>query len=142
MDESPVSGIWAGGTALAQIRIARPTDRLEEVVAFYRDGLGLPVLSAFEDHAGYDGVMVGLPDRRYHLEFTRHRSGSPGPAPSRDNLLVFYLPESRHHDALVARLRGLGHQPVEPENPYWLDKSTTFADPDGWRVVICRTEGI
>ena len=31
----------------AQIRIARPTDRLDEVVAFYRDGLGLAELGGF-----------------------------------------------------------------------------------------------
>lgn len=33
------------------------------------------------------------------------------------------------------RLRALGHDPVEPENPYWND-DLTFADPDGWRVVL------
>jgi hypothetical protein len=41
-----------------------------------------------------------------------------------------------------ARLEALGHRPVEPENPYWRDKSVTFEDPDGWRVVLCATEGI
>ena len=29
------------GSPVAQIRIARPTDRLAEVVRFYRDALGL-----------------------------------------------------------------------------------------------------
>ena len=37
------------------------SDRLEAVEAFYRDGLGLPVLARFAGHAGYDGVMLGLP---------------------------------------------------------------------------------
>ncbi len=46
---------------IAQVRIRRPTDQLERVVRFYRDGLGLAVLGGFEDHAGYDGVMIGLP---------------------------------------------------------------------------------
>ena len=32
-------------------------------------------------------------------------------------------------------MRALGHDPVEPENPYWSD-DLTFADPDGWRVVL------
>jgi len=72
---------------VTQVRIARPTDRLEEVVAFYRDGLGLPELTRFKDHAGYDGVMLGLPGSDYHLEFTSHADGSPCPAPSIDNLL-------------------------------------------------------
>jgi hypothetical protein len=63
-----------------QVRIARPTDRLDEVVGFYRDGLGLPELARFDGHAGYSGVILGLPGADHHLEFTRHERGSPGPA--------------------------------------------------------------
>lgn len=37
--------------------------------------------------------MFGLPDEEYHLEFTRHIDGSPCPAPTKDNLLVFYMSE-------------------------------------------------
>ena len=33
--------------------------------------------------------MFGLPDEEYHLEFTTHVNGSPCPAPTKDNLLVF-----------------------------------------------------
>jgi catechol 2,3-dioxygenase-like lactoylglutathione lyase family enzyme len=136
------AGTWPEGVGVAALRIARPTDRLEEVVAFYRDSLGLPVLFSFQDHDGYDGVMLGLPGRACHLEFTRHREGSPGPAPSRDNLLVLYIPDRDDLARLRARLEGHGHRPVEPENPYWRDKSVTFEDPDGWRVVLCNTAGL
>ncbi len=42
-----------------------------------------------------------------------------------------------------ASARGaLEHRPVEPENPYWIDKGVAYADPDGWRVVLCGTPGI
>ena len=133
---------FTAGISVVQVRIARPTDRLEEVVRFYRDGLGLPELYRFEDHDGYDGVMLGLPGRPYHLEFTHHRQGSPCPAPSLDNLLVLYIPELDQLQALQRRLTALGYSPVAPENPYWLDKSVTFADPDGWRVVLCQAPGI
>ena len=133
---------WPDGLHVAQVRIARPTDRLEAVVAFYEEGLGLPRLGAFEGHAGYDGVMLGLPGRGYHLEFTRHAAGSPCPAPTRDNLLVLYIPDEAHLARLRERLEALGHRPVEPENPYWIGKSVTFEDPDGWRTVLCATEGI
>src|SRR5215208_4513387 len=68
-----------------------PTDRLAEVVRFYRDALGLEQITSFEKHAGYDGVMLALPGRRDHLEFTHYASGSPCPAPTKDNLLVFYV---------------------------------------------------
>jgi catechol 2,3-dioxygenase-like lactoylglutathione lyase family enzyme len=123
-----------------QIRWARPTDRLDAVLAFYRDGLGLTEIGSFRDHAGYDGVMLGLPDAAVHLEFTQHRGGSPCPAPTRDNLLVLYLGEER--DAAAARLRAAGYVPVEPENPYWSADGLTFEDPDGWRVVLMATKGL
>jgi catechol 2,3-dioxygenase-like lactoylglutathione lyase family enzyme len=125
-----------------QVRVARPTDQLEEVVRFYREGLGLKQIGSFEGHAGYSGVMLGLPGREYHLEFTHHEEGSPCPAPTRDNLLVFYIPDSDAVNRLVARLASLGHTPVEPENPYWKAKGITFEDPDGWRVVLMSTSGI
>jgi catechol 2,3-dioxygenase-like lactoylglutathione lyase family enzyme len=125
-----------GPLAAVQFRIARPTDRLDEVVRFYRDGLGLPVLGGFTGHAGYDGVMLGLPDARHHLEFTRHAGGSPGPAPSAEHLLVLYFDDRAARDAVVERLADMGHHAVPPENPYWLDKAVTIPDPDGWRVVL------
>ncbi|NJN64759.1 MAG: VOC family protein [Acidobacteria bacterium] len=118
------------------VRIARPTDRLELCVRFYRDALGLAELARFEDHAGYDGVMLGLPGWSTHLEFTSRQDGSPCPAPTKDNLLVLYFDDREELDDVIGRLREWGHEPVEPENPYWRDKSTTFEDPDGWRVVL------
>ncbi len=139
---APTATTLGEGAVPAQIRIARPTDRLEEVRAFYCDGLGLPELHRFSSHDGYDGIMLGLPGKAVHLEFTRHAEGSPCPAPSRDNLLVLYLTDAEAYERLNARMRHLGHTPVAPENPYWLERSLTYEDPDGWRVVICRETGI
>jgi catechol 2,3-dioxygenase-like lactoylglutathione lyase family enzyme len=123
--------------SLAQVRIARPTDRLAKVERFYTQALGLPVIYRFENHAGYDGVMIGLPDTDCHLEFTSHIDGSPGPAPSRENLLVLYFHGDAEMYKVVDRLATAGHTPVDAENPYWADVGAlTFADPDGWRVVL------
>ena len=133
---------WPEDFPVAQIRVARPTDRLEEVVRFYREGLGLRVLGSFEGHAGYDGVMLGLPGAGCHLEFTRHAAGSPCPAPTKDNLLVLYVEDRAAVLRKVERLRAQGHEPDEPENPYWAEKGFTFEDPDGWRVVLMNTAGI
>jgi catechol 2,3-dioxygenase-like lactoylglutathione lyase family enzyme len=131
----------AGGSPVVAVRVARPTDRLEAVVAFYRDGLGLPVIDSFEGHAGYSGVMLGLPGARYHLEFTHHEAGSDCPAPSKENLLVLYLSERTAMERLVDRLHALGYPSVLPENPYWsAERSVTIADPDGWRVVLMLME--
>jgi catechol 2,3-dioxygenase-like lactoylglutathione lyase family enzyme len=133
---------WPSFLPAAQFRIARPTDRLDEVVRFYRDGLGLEIIGSFEDHAGYSGVMLGLPGHEYHLEFTSHTGGSPCPAPTKDNLLVFYIPDAGAILNLALRLNAAGYFAVQPENPYWAQQGITFEDPDGWRVVLMNTSGI
>lgn len=120
----------------ATLRVARPTDDIEALLAFYRDGLGLRVLYRFEDHDGFDGVMLGGPGAPYHLEFTRARGHLAGRAPSSDHVLVFYLPEPSAWEAAVARMRAAGLAPVASFNPYWDRRGVTFEDPDGYRVVL------
>ena len=120
----------------AHLRVARPTDDLAAVVAFYRDGLGLHVLYEFRDHDGFDGVMLGRKGTAYHLEFTRKAGHRVGRAPTADNLLVFYLPDEPEWRAAVDRLERAGHLPVESFNPYWDRSGRTFEDPDGYRVVL------
>lgn len=128
---------WPSDLPVAQVRIARPTDQLEEVVGFYRDLVGLPELYRFAGHAGYDGVMLGLPGADYHLEFTSHELGSPCPAPSAENLLVLYFPGDSAMYSVAQRLGEAGCEPVPAENPYWeTHGGITFEDPDGWRVVL------
>ena len=118
------------------IRIARPTDRLEQVVRFYTEGLGLVALGSFEDHEGFDGVMVGVPGARVHLEFTHRRGHTVGRAPAGDPLVVFYLPDRSAWQAAIERLRAAGSRPVPSANPYWDRDGRTFEDPDGYRVVL------
>lgn len=128
---------------MAQVRIARPTNKLQEVERFYCQGLGLRKLGGFERHNGYDGIMLGLPGFPYHLEFTQHEHGSPCPAPTKDNLLVLYIPDKESISQVVQRLAQIGYPEVEPENPYWKDKGAiTVEDPDGWRLVLMPTQGI
>ncbi len=120
----------------AHLRVARPTDDLEALVRFYGDGLGFQVLAEFRGHDGFDGVTLGHPGAGYHLEFARKKGHTAGRAPTEDNLLVFYLPDRTEWEHAVARLRALGHKPVEPFNPYWAKQGVTFTDPDGYRVVL------
>lgn len=128
---------WPESLPVAQVRIARPTDQLEEVVRFYVDGLGLRELYRFENHAGYEGAMVGLPYAAYHLEFTRYVDGSPGAAPSAENLLVLYFSTDAQMYDVAERLGEFGVEPVRPENPYWAaNGGLAFPDPDGWLVVL------
>lgn len=94
------------------------------------------MLGGFVDHEGFDGVMLGEPGAVYHLELTVERGHDAGRAPTRDNLLVFYLPEAGEHAAAIARMRAHGHEPVRSANPYWDRHGCTFEDPDGYRVVL------
>ncbi len=118
------------------LRVARPTDHMDEIVRFYRDGLGFEVLGSFADHDGFDGVMLGHPGAPYHLEFTRQPGHRVGPAPTKDNLLVLYLPDRDAWEAAVARMAASGYAPVPSYNPYWDRQGRTFEDADGYRVVL------
>ena len=119
-----------------QFRIARPTGRLAEVVRFYTEGLQLNMLYSFEGHGGYSGAMIGLPGVNYHLEFIQDKKGTCGTAPTKENLLVLYFKSEDDLLKIRKSLESMGNHPVEPENPYWQDKSWTYEDPDGWRVVL------
>lgn len=134
---------WPDDLPVVQVRVARPTRRLQELVKFYCEGLGLRVVGSFTAHAGYSGVMLGLPGSDYHLEFTEHEGAREDyPPPSRDNLLVFYIPELAMVERVAARLAAMGYAAVAPENPYWQEHGVTIEDPDGWRVVLMNTSGI
>jgi YycE-like protein len=119
-----------------KLRVARPTDQLEEVVRFYSAGVGLEILGSFEDHDGFDGVVLGLAGMPYHLEFTRRRGHTAGRSPTLDNLLVFYLPDANDWNAAVERMTEAGYPAVTSFNPYWDRHGRTFEDPDGYRVVF------
>src|SRR5215218_6138468 len=108
-----------------ELRVARHTERLDELVAFYRDAIGLPEIGAFQDHAGYDGVFLGVPGTRAHLELTAG-GGHGAPAPHPESLLVLYLGDDEVVEAVAARL---GVDPIPPANPYWAELGVTFQDP-------------
>jgi catechol 2,3-dioxygenase-like lactoylglutathione lyase family enzyme len=115
-----------------QLRVARHTGRLEELVCFYRDGLGLREIGRFDGHDGYDGVFLAVPGTDAHLEFTRGGQHA-SPAPNPESLLVFYLGSA---DAVAEVCERVEADPVEPANPYWRRNAVTLADPDGFQVVL------
>jgi catechol 2,3-dioxygenase-like lactoylglutathione lyase family enzyme len=120
-----------------QVRFARHTERLAEIVQFYGHGLGLPELGRFEDHDGYKGVFFGLPGTDAHLEFTsggNHKAPQPHP----ETLLVLYLGNAEAVEETSGRV---GTAPVESANPYWRTNAVTLADPDGFRVVLVPHSG-
>jgi GNAT superfamily N-acetyltransferase len=115
-----------------ELRVARHTHRFKEVVEFYRDGIGLVEVGGFRDHDGYDGAFLEIPGAGAHLEITS--GGTHGaPAPHPESLLVLYVGDVRALRTIAARLRA---GPVTPANPYWAKHGLTFADPDGFPVVL------
>ncbi len=127
-------------STVTKMRVARPTDKMDEVVRFYHNGLGMDILFTFQEHAGFDGVMLGIPGAPYHLEFTHQRGHEVGPSPTKDNLLVFYLPCKDDWEAAVDRMSEQYYEPVPSYNPYWDKVGLTFEDPDGYRIVLQNSE--
>ena len=125
----------ATSAAAPVLRVSRPTDRLDAIVAFYQ-AAGLRILGEFQDHEGFDGVMLGRPGAAWHLEFTRCTGYPAGRAPTQDNLLVLYLPDRAEWKAAVAAMKAAGHAAIASFNPYWDRDGTTFEDPDGYRIVF------
>ena len=83
------------------MREARPTDNLAAIAEMYTKGLGFGLLAEFQDHRGFDGVILGHPEQAYHIEFTCQRGHKVGKAPTRDHLLVFYVPDKHEWEATV-----------------------------------------
>jgi catechol 2,3-dioxygenase-like lactoylglutathione lyase family enzyme len=120
---------------MSQIRVARPTGDLAAASAFYGDVLGLPVLASFEEHDGYSGVILGLPDASRQLELVAHEGTLP--LPTSEDQLVLYLGSAERVEKDAARLRAAGHEPRLPANPYWpRTGAVCFVDPDGYWLVL------
>lgn len=118
------------------IRVARPTDNLAAVAEMYAKGLGFAVLSRFQGHDGFDGVILGHPGQPYHLEFTSRRGHRVGRSPTKDHLLVVYIPDKDEWAAGCSNMEAAGFHGVPSCNPYWEARGKTFEDVDGYRVVL------
>ncbi|HVO06934.1 MAG TPA: VOC family protein [Burkholderiaceae bacterium] len=117
------------------LRIARPVRDLQRTATMYRRGLRLHPLGSFQDHAGFDGVMLGVPDAAYHFEFTRGPEPAV-PASSPEDLVVLYVPEPHEWAVLCRNMLAAGFRAVASFNPYWDVRGRTFEDADGHRIVL------
>jgi catechol 2,3-dioxygenase-like lactoylglutathione lyase family enzyme len=123
-----------------QLRIARPVSSLERSVALYTRGLGLSEIGGFRDHEGFDGVMLGKPELDCHFEFTYCRAHPVTPAPTPEDLIVLYLPDSDEWRRTCASMLEAGFCEVPSFNPYWRGRGRTFEDHDRYRVVLQQEE--
>lgn len=106
----------------------------------YAKGLGFAVIAEFKDHRGFDGVILGHPRQAYHIEFTSQQGHDVGKAPTREHLLVFYIPDKNEWKATCAQMISAGFRQVPSYNPYWDLQGKTLEDIDGYRVVLQNAE--
>ena len=120
------------------LRIARPVTNLARTTDMYSRGLDLQVLANFEDHHGFDGVMLGVPGAQYHFEFTYSRHRPVSPSPTVEDLAIFYIPDEAEWQATCDAMLAAGFKQVAAFNPYWNVRGRTYEDADGYRVVLER----
>ncbi|MBN3817135.1 VOC family protein [Paraburkholderia sp. Se-20369] len=120
----------------AHLRIARPVTDLALAERMYCDAFGLTVLTRFRDHDGFDGVILGREGMDYHFEFTHCRPHPIAPAPTPEDLIVFYLPDHEAWEAACARATAHGFVRVIAFNRYREVSGRTFEDLDGYRIVL------
>ena len=120
----------------AQLRIARPVSDLRRSESMYCVALDLVVLARFQDHRGFDGVMLGRSGMDYHFEFTQCREHPLSPTPTPEDLLVFYVPDREAWQSTCERFIENGFVCVTSFNPYWDISGRTFQDLDGYRIVL------
>ena len=125
---------------LTHLRIARPVTALDRSVAMYSKGLGLTEIGRFENHDGFDGVMLGRVGFGYHFEFTYCRTHPVRPSQTPEDLTVFYLPDHTEWQRTCQSMLEAGFSEVSPFNPYWQQRGRTFEDPDHYRVVLEQAE--
>ncbi len=123
-------------TPIRTLRIARPVTDLKRAKAMYGAGLDLHVIGHFEDHAGFDGVMLGRAELQYHFEFTHCSAHPVTPTPTPEDVTVFYIPDENEWTLACARMLAAGFRQAASFNPYWDAHGCTFVDMDGYRTVL------
>ncbi len=121
----------------AHLRIARPTADLPTIERFWIDGVGLDLLwrSDADAQGGHALTMIGPANGAWHLELVADADAAAGAEPTEEDLLVLYLGRPAEA-ALQERIGRSGGQRVTARNPYWEEWGVTFADPDGYRLVL------
>lgn len=101
----------------------RLTSRIDDCRAFYEHVLGLPV------QADPSAMTVSLPGGRGLI---RLEAVAEAPAPTIEDMLVFYFSDISARDELTRQLLQIGTRSVLPHNPWWWRRrARCLADPDG-----------
>ena len=116
------------------LRIARHTDDLEKIKAFYIGVLGFEQLGDFQNHNGYDGIFIGKPNLGWHFEFTKS-DDLPNHTFDEDDSIILYPETILEYDNLINSItKSISF--ITSKNPYWNQNGKMFLDPDGYRVIV------
>lgn len=121
-----------------KFRVARHTNQLAIVSSFYKSILGLTELGSFVNHDGYDGTFLGIPDERWHLEFTSSEE-APNHQTDDDDFLVFYVDGKAEQNAIREKCLAANIKILTAKNPYWNKDGLVFSDPDGFKIIVAVT---
>ena len=106
----------------------------ERTVAFYRDQLGLPVVSSWDDHGR--GTILAAGDGQIEI-FGHDGDGSP---PRVHGARIAW--EVADVDAEIDRLRSRGVPVVsEPADQSWGHRNAGIEDPDGLPITLYTVIG-
>ena len=118
-----------------QLRIARDTNKIEEIKIFYNTILNLEILGEFQKHDGYDGIFIGKPTFDWHLEFTTTHEDFDHQF-DEDDCLVFYPTTQQEYDEIIERIELHQIELINSKNPYWNENGISFLDSDGFVVIV------
>jgi catechol 2,3-dioxygenase-like lactoylglutathione lyase family enzyme len=118
-----------------KVRIARHTDDLEKIEAFYSAVLGFERLGGFQNHNNYDGVFIGKADLDWHFEFTKSLSKA-NHVFDEDDVFVIYPSSDLEYKILINNILDYKIPIINSKNPYWNENGKMIQDPDGFRIVV------
>lgn len=121
-----------------KFRYARHTNQLEKLSDFYTTILGLELLGEFRNHAGYNGVFLGIVNQDWHLEFTQSKELAVHNF-DEDDVLVFYPSNNLEFETIESNLKKHQIEILKAKNPYWQENGICFEDPDGYKIVLAKS---
>jgi catechol 2,3-dioxygenase-like lactoylglutathione lyase family enzyme len=117
------------------LRVARHTNNLEKIEAFYVNILGFERLGGFQNHNDYNGVFIGRTGLDWHFEFTESNENANHHF-DEDDVVVLYPSTVLEYNNLLNSVLDNNISITTSKNPYWNENGKMFLDPDGYRIII------
>lgn len=116
-------------------RYARHTEHIDKLKEFYTKILQLEIIEYFENHEGYDGIILGKKQAEWRLEFTSSED-VPLHSFDEDDALVFFPTTVSAYNGIMKNIQDNHLTIYQAKNPYWNSNGIVIQDPDGCYVVI------